>query len=91
MKWNYRSDQNVGAVTNLGANGFNYVPARTHLEVNFSYNFSRKVSLFVQMRNVTRVFQENSKRSDVLPEYARLRSFVSWEGISSNIGIKGSF
>lgn len=91
LKWNYRSDQNQGAVTNLGANGYNYVPARTHLDVNLSYNLRPNFGFFIQMRNVMRVFQQPSKKSDVLPAYARVSNLVSWDGITTNLGIKGSF
>jgi hypothetical protein len=91
LKWNYRSQENGGVVTNLGPNGYNYDPARTHLDINVSYNLTPRLGFFIHMRNVTRVYQNASKASDVLPEYARSNNVIGWEGITSNMGIKGSF
>jgi iron complex outermembrane receptor protein len=91
VKWNYRSDQNTGAVTNLGANGHNYVPARTHMDVNFGYNITPNLAVFINMRNVGRVYQKSMRTSDELADYARMASIITWEGITSNFGIKGSF
>ena len=91
LKWNYKSAWNVSALTGLGANAFSYVPARTHLDVNLGYSLRPNLALFVQLRNVTRVFQEVLQRSDELPVYARETNFARWEGVSTNVGIKGSF
>lgn len=91
LKWNYKSAWNVSALSGFGANGFSYVPARTHLDVNLSYSLKPNLALFVQMRNVTRVFQEVLQRSDELPVYARETNFARWEGVSTNVGLKGSF
>lgn len=91
FKWNYSSDRPTGLRNELGANGERFNIAQTHMDVNLSYSLRPNLAIFLHMRNVTRKFREQSQRSDVLPEYARVRNNVRWEGIATNFGIKGSF
>lgn len=90
LQWIYRSKQNESKVINLGANGYNTIPAFTHLDVNFSYSLRPNLSLFINARNLLNVRAFGLKESDVLPSYARLRT-ISSTGIPFNLGISGSF
>ena len=90
LKWNYRSEEVFANVTNIGANGINYFPARTHLDVNLSYSFRPNLSIFGNFRNVANKKVQRLKRSDDLPDYARMINITNF-GIGFNLGINGSF
>ena len=90
LRWIYRSEQNESAVINLGNNGYNTLPSSMQFDVNFSYSLRPKLSVFVNVRNVTDEKQITTKASDVLPTYARLRSIRN-NGVPFNLGVSGSF
>jgi iron complex outermembrane receptor protein len=89
-RWNYRSRQNESVITNLGVNGFNFVPAFIHLDVNLSYSLRPNLSVFINVRNLLDQKQQAFKGSDELATYARVRSIRN-NGIPFNVGISGSF
>jgi hypothetical protein len=90
LKWNYRSDETYATVTNIGTNGINYYPARTHLDVNLSYSLRPNLSVFTNLRNVTGQKIQRFKSSNDLPTYARMINITNF-GVSFNVGVNGSF
>lgn len=90
IKANYRSSETSAAVAALGPDGRNYYRFRTHIDVNFSYNFRPKLALFANIRNVTNQPNIIFKEGGGLPAYARLVNIRNY-GIPFNLGIKGSF
>jgi TonB-dependent receptor len=90
LRWNYRSETYNGAATGIGLNGHTYSKARTHLDVNVSYNLSPQFNIFLNVRNIMNVQSESRRRSDELASYAEVLNYTS-VGVPFNIGISGSF
>lgn len=89
-RWNWRGLQRNGAFAALGTDSFNYVRARTHLDVSVDWQLRRNLALFVSARNVFNVPAEAMRYGSLTPAYARM-FMVSEFGAQITAGLKGSF
>ncbi len=89
-KWHHRGEQVRGLSTAQGPLAKLYQDARTTVDVNLSYQLSRRVSLFVNGRNVFNKWFNASRYQDDTPEYAR-RSSTNSYGAQWGFGLKGTF
>jgi TonB-dependent receptor len=89
-KWHHRGEQNRGPSTAQGPFAFAYQDARTTLDVNLSYQAFKRLSVFVNSRNVTNVHFNQSRYQADTPEYARRSSSNSY-GAQWAFGVKGTF
>ena len=64
--------------------------ARTTLDISLSYQVHRRATLFVNARNVTNVWFNNSRYQAETPVYAR-RSSTNSYGAQWSFGLKGTF
>lgn len=89
-KWHHRGEQNRGPSTAQGPFAIAYQDARTTLDVNLSYQAFKRLSVFVNSRNVTNVHFNQSRYQADTPEYARRSSSNSY-GAQWAFGVKGTF
>jgi TonB-dependent receptor len=89
-KWHHRGEQNRGPSTAQGPFAYVYQDARTTLDVNLSYQAFKRLSVFVNARNVTNVHFNASRYQEDTPEYARRSSSNSY-GAQWAFGVKGTF
>jgi TonB-dependent receptor len=89
-KWHHRGEQNRGPSTGLGPLAFVYQDARTTMDINISYQAFKRLSFFVNGRNVSNVWFNQSRYQPDTPEYAR-RSSTNSYGAQWAFGFKGTF
>ncbi len=89
-KWHHRGEQNRGPATAQGPSAIFYQDARTTLDVNLSYQAFKRLSVFVNSRNVTNVWFNQSRYQADTPAYAR-RSSTNSYGAQWAFGVKGTF
>ena len=89
-KWNWRGEQKNAAFPTLGPDAFTYVGPRTHLDLNLDYQFGKRLSLFVNARNVFDVRNVVRRYGSETPAYARTFSSAEY-GVQLGAGIKGTF
>ena len=88
-RWNYRGRERRGISSSL-PNGFDYLLPFPSVDLTFEYQFSKRVTFFVNSRNALNAAREYERHSDVTPGYARYyRS--SPVGVQNALGIKGTF
>ena len=85
-----RLAQEAGCSRLQGPFAIAYQDARTTLDVNLSYQAFKRLSVFVNSRNVTNVHFNQSRYQDDTPEYARRSSSNSY-GAQWAFGVKGTF
>lgn len=89
-KWNWRGIQKNTAFPNLGPDAWTYTGGRTHLDLNLDYQFARRMSFFVNARNVFNAPNVVLRYGSETPEHAKV--FASGQyGAQLGAGIKGSF
>ncbi|MDO8540304.1 MAG: TonB-dependent receptor [Opitutaceae bacterium] len=89
-KWNWRGEQKNAAYPNAGPDGYNYTGARTHLDLNADYQFGKRMSFFVNARNIFDVRNESLRYGSQTPGYAKVISSAEY-GVQLGAGVKGSF
>ena len=90
-KWNYRGLNKLTAFPSFGTDAFLYLAARTTLDLNLSYQLSRRLSLVGSVNNVFNVIPlTNLAYGSSTPSYAR-RYTVSEYGVAFAVGLKGTF
>lgn len=89
-KWNWRGEQKNAAFPSFGPDAYNYVGARTHLDVNIDYQFSRRMSVFANARNVFDARNVSMRYGSQTPEYAKVLTSAEY-GVQLGAGIKGTF
>ncbi len=90
MKWHHRGEQNRGPSTAQGPDARLYQDARTTLDVNLTYQAFKRLSVFVNGRNVLNEWFTQSRYQADTPEYAR-RSSTNSYGVQWAAGVKGTF
>ncbi|MBL9188440.1 MAG: TonB-dependent receptor [Opitutaceae bacterium] len=88
--WHHRGEQDRGLSTGLGPLAKVYQDARTTLDVSLSYQAHRRATIFVNARNVTNVWFNQSRYQEDTPIYAR-RSSTNSYGAQWAFGVKGTF
>jgi TonB-dependent receptor len=89
-KWHHRGEQNRGPSTGQGPFAFNYQDARTTMDINLTYQAFKRLSIFVNGRNVTNVWFNQTRYQFDTPDYAR-RSSTNSYGAQWAFGVKGTF
>ena len=74
----------------VGTNAFQYIGARTTLDLNASWQLTKSLSLVGSASNVLNVPQTLLRYGDETPAYAR-QNRTSEFGIALALGLKGSF
>ena len=90
-KWNYRSlDQRLPNI-NFGPDGYQYLKARTTLDLTFSYQLTRRLTLAGGVTNLFHVpFPTNLVYGAQTPGYARQLEEVK-AGVPMVLTLKGIF
>lgn len=89
-KWHHRGEQKRGLSTAQGPNASVYQDARTTLDINLSYQAMKRLSVFVNCRNLFNVHFTQSRYQDDTPEYAT-RSSTNSYGALWSFGVRGTF
>jgi outer membrane receptor for ferric coprogen and ferric-rhodotorulic acid len=89
-KWHHRGEQNRGPSTGQGPFASVYQDARTTLDLNLTYQASKRISLFINCRNVANVHFNQSRYQADTPAYAR-RSSANSYGALGSFGLRGTF
>ena len=88
--WHHRGEQDRGLAAGLGPLAKVYQDARTTMDISLSYQAHRRATIFVNARNVTNVWFNQSRYQDETPIYAR-RSSTNSYGAQWAFGVKGTF
>ena len=91
--WNYRGRQRGGAVTgrSIGEGTYNWNAKQLYVDLQADYNFSRKVSLFVAIRNFgDSAPTDNKIYGPLTPSHATFRSREE-VGALVTFGLKGTY
>jgi iron complex outermembrane recepter protein len=89
-KWNWRGEQKNAAFPAFGPDAYNYTGARTHLDLNFDYQFRKRLSFFLSGRNVFDARNVLKRYGSQTPDYAKIFSSAEY-GVQLSAGIKGTF
>ena len=89
-KWNWRGEQKSTAFVGLGPDAFSYTAPRTQLDLNLDYQFGKRLSFFVNARNVFDIRNVVQRYGSETPAYAKVFSSADY-GVQLGAGIKGSF
>lgn len=91
-KWNWRGEQQNSALAaaTYGTNAYNYTGPRTQLDLNVDYQFGRRMSLFVNARNLFDARNVLLRYGTETPGYAKIFQSADY-GAQLSAGIKGSF
>ncbi len=89
-RWNHRGLDKRLPQAAFGPNGYEYIEARTVLDVNGTYQLTRDLSFVASATNIFNRPFRFLRYGDLTPSYARL--FTEQEyGIQMAIGLRGSF
>lgn len=89
-RWNYRGLDKRLPIAAFGPNGYNYIKARTTLDVNGSIQLTRRLSLVASVNNVLNVPQTILRYGDDTPDYAKQYQEQEF-GIQMAVGVRGRF
>jgi iron complex outermembrane receptor protein len=89
-KWHHRGEQMRGLSTAQGPLANVYMDARTTLDINLTYQAFKRLSVFVNGRNILNEWFTQSRYQPDTPEYAR-RSSTNSYGVQWAFGLKGTF
>ncbi len=90
-RWNYRGLNKLTPAPLFGVDGFQYIKASTTLDLNVSFQLSKRVAIVGNVNNVFDVSQNiRLQYGSGTPAYAR-QTQVSDYGAACAIGLKGSF
>lgn len=89
-RWNYRGLDKRAPQAAYGPNGYEYIEARTVLDVNTSYQLTKDLSFVASATNILNEPFRFLRYGDLTPSYARLYAEQEY-GIQLAIGLRGSF
>jgi len=89
-KWNWRGEQKNAVFPAFGPDAYNFTGARTHLDLNVDYQFGRRMSFFINARNVFDARNVLLRYGSQTPDYAKVLSSAEY-GVQLGAGIKGTF
>jgi iron complex outermembrane receptor protein len=89
-RWNYRGLDKRAPMAAYGPNGYEYIQARTVLDVNGSYQITRSLSVVASATNIYNKPQRFLRYGDLTPSYARQYAEQEY-GIAMALGLRGSF
>ena len=89
-RWNYRGLDKRTPQPAFGPDGYQYIVARTYLDLNAAYQLTRHLSLATSVSNALNVPQETLTYGSSTPGYAR--QFGTREyGIAIALALKGTY
>jgi TonB-dependent receptor len=89
-RWNYRGLEKLSQAAAFGSDGYQYFKARTKIDLNASYQLTRKLSLVANVNNLLNEPNTNLIYGSQTPAYAR--QFQKGEfGIGLAVGLRGKF
>jgi iron complex outermembrane receptor protein len=89
-RWNYRGLNKRDAFPSFGPDAFNYIEARTTLDLSFAYQLSRRLTLTASVNNLFDEPQVALRYGSQTPAYARQLNTRTFGPILA-LGLKGSF
>jgi len=89
LKWNYRGGQQIEPLT-PPYEGWFYFDSRTFLDLNIEYRFSRRLTAFLNGRNIRNKPQERLMMDGRLPVHAQHERREEF-GVQWALGVKGTF
>ena len=89
-KWNYRGLDKRNAVPAFGPDAYEYIGARTKLDLNVAYQLTARVSVAFSAINITNEPHTFHRYGSETPAYARKFSVTEY-GVPFSIGIKGTY
>lgn len=90
LKWNARGEQSFGSVPTMGPDARNAQEKRTTMDVNATYQFNRRLSLFLNGRNILDVNNLQLRYGSQTPGYAKV-GITNKFGVAWTAGLKGTF
>ncbi len=91
MNWNYRGAQRrgiVGSGRSIEPNTYNWGSKRLYIDLTADYNLTRRVALFMSMRNLNDAFEDSKIYNPLTPSYARFRGRTDY-GSAWTFGLNG--
>lgn len=89
-RWNYRGLDKRAPLAAYGPNGYEYIEARTVLDVNGSYQITKNLSFVASATNIFNKPFRFLRYGDLTPSYAKLYAEQEY-GIQMAIGLRGTF
>jgi iron complex outermembrane receptor protein len=89
-RWNYRGLDKRAPLAAYGPNGYEYIEARTVLDVNASYQFTKNLSFVASATNIFNKPYRFLRYGDLTPSYAKLYAEQEY-GIQMAVGLRGQF
>jgi TonB-dependent receptor len=89
-RWNYRGLDKRAPQAAYGPGGYEYIEARTVLDINFSYQLTKRLSVVGSANNILNAPFRFLRYGDLTPSYARLYAEQEY-GIQMAVGLRGSF
>ena len=98
-KWNLRINENYRGVqrraaltgASLEPGTYNYRPKRLYIDISGEYYVTRKLGLFVALRNFNGATEDQKSYGPNTPSYAKFRQRDDYGGSLWTAGLKGSF
>jgi len=88
LNWNYRGQQRRQALP--AVNGYEYIMARTTLDVSMGFRLTKRLSLYGNAQNVFNKPETAHRYGPETPEYAKHHREVKHGG-QITMGVKGTF
>lgn len=90
LKWNGRGEQRRAVSAAQGPDASLFEEKRTTTDLNFTWQFRRQISLFINGRNIFNVHYTALRYGSETPDYAKINATRSY-GVQWAAGFKGTF
>ena len=89
-RWNYRGLDKRAPMAAYGPNGYEYIQARTVLDISTSLQLTKRLSLIGSVNNIFNKPMRFLRYGDLTPNYAKQYAEQEY-GIQMAVGLRGSF
>lgn len=90
-RWSYLGPNRTGAIAALGPDAYNYAQFKhPTLDLSFDYQFGKKLTVYANIKNVTKEPRILRRYGSDTPGYAKVFRYNNY-GSLFNVGLKGSF
>ena len=89
-RWNYRGLDKRAPQAAYGPGGYEYIEARTVLDINGTYQLTKRLSFVASANNIFNEPLRFLRYGDLTPSYAKLYAEQEY-GIQMAVGLRGSF
>ncbi len=89
-RWNYRGLDKRAPLAAYGPNGYEYIQARTVLDISTSYQLTKRLSVIGSANNIFNKPMRFLRYGDLTPNYAKQYAEQEY-GIQMALGLRGSF